>query len=269
MGAPKISVVMPCYNIINYVEEAVSSILNQTFTDFELIVIDDCSTDGTREYLQNIQDERVKVVLNKKNQGFARTTNIGASKVTTKYLASMDGDDISFPERLEKQFNFMEKNPKVDVVFAYAQRFQDDGSILKPWKADRESVTNEQIRKCLYKRNCLVNPTAFMRTASFANDAKDESITANGSDYEYWLRCSMKGLNFAKIQEELLSYRVRDSSMTAVRLSKDQVKKLEYRIFLKKTAIKNTRKISTLFKNPKLALAILELRMRIMKRKLR
>lgn len=116
-ASPAISVVMPTYDTpISDLRRAVESILNQTFRDFEFIIIDDGSTNGSDEYLKSLQDERVKIIWNPQNLGVSKSLNIGLQHACGKYIARMDADDISLPTRLEKQFAFLETHPNVVLV---------------------------------------------------------------------------------------------------------------------------------------------------------
>ncbi len=111
MKPPLVSVVMPTYNAGKYVEEAISSILGQTFSDFEFIIVDDGSTDRTPEILRTYTDPRIQLLFNEKNEGNYPARNRGCRLARGKYIAVMDGDDVAMPERLEKQVKFMEENP--------------------------------------------------------------------------------------------------------------------------------------------------------------
>ena len=120
----QISVIMPVYNTpVPILKEAVDSILNQTFQDFEFIIIDDCSSDGSWEYLSSLRDSRIKLFRNTTNLGIAKTLNIGFRHAKGKYIARMDSDDVSMPDRLRRQFNFMERHPDVMVCGANTQNF--------------------------------------------------------------------------------------------------------------------------------------------------
>ena len=113
---PKLSVIMPAYNAEKYIGEAIESILNQTFTDFEFIIIDDGSSDHTADIIKGFHDERIRFIQNEKNSGVANTLNKGLELSQGEYIARMDADDISLPARFEKQVAFMEANPDVAVV---------------------------------------------------------------------------------------------------------------------------------------------------------
>ena len=111
-----VSVLMPVYNTqAGFLAEAVESILNQTFGEFEFLIVDDCSTlKETTEYLNSLDDPRVKIIRNHENLGITKSLNIGIREAAGKYIARMDSDDISLPQRLEKQYAFMETHPDPD-----------------------------------------------------------------------------------------------------------------------------------------------------------
>ena len=112
---PKISVVMPAYNAENYIREAIDSILAQTFRDFEFLIIDDGSTDHTVEIIRSYSDSRIRLYQNERNMGVAATLNRGLDLARGEYIARMDADDISLPERFAKQAAYMDAHPDVAV----------------------------------------------------------------------------------------------------------------------------------------------------------
>ena len=117
MNNPLVSVIIPCYNAEKYVEEAVRSIMTQTYKNIEILVTEDCSTDNTLKILKNLEkeDSRIKVIQNKKNLKIVKSLNNMINIAQGKYIARMDADDISLPERIEKQVRFMEENPEPSV----------------------------------------------------------------------------------------------------------------------------------------------------------
>lgn len=129
MQDPKVTVLMPAYNAEKYIETAIESILNQTYKDFEFIIVNDCSTDSTLDIIERYakQDKRIKIISNKENQKIAQTLNNGLKEAKGKYIARLDADDWSYPERLEKQVNFMEENP--DVVLSSGNMEICDGEL--------------------------------------------------------------------------------------------------------------------------------------------
>src|SRR4051812_30773328 len=116
MKNPKISVVMPVLNGEKYLREATESILNQTFKDFEFIIINDGSTDRTEEIIQSFADPRIVYIKNEKNVGLSRVFNQGIRAAQGTYIARMDADDISLLHRFEKELEYLENNPKIDIV---------------------------------------------------------------------------------------------------------------------------------------------------------
>lgn len=114
--SPFVSVVMPLYNAEQFVESAVKSILTQTYSNLELIMVDDFSTDSTARIVEQISDDRVKLYYNDQNHGISYTTNLAISKCQGKYIALMDDDDISEPNRLDLQVSFLENNPSIDIL---------------------------------------------------------------------------------------------------------------------------------------------------------
>ena len=111
----KVTVLMPTYNVAPWIGEAIDSVLRQTYQDFELLVIDDCSTDDTVKVACKIEDPRIRIVQNERNLGLSDNLNRGLSLITTEYVARMDGDDIALPHWLEREMTFLETHPEVGV----------------------------------------------------------------------------------------------------------------------------------------------------------
>jgi glycosyltransferase involved in cell wall biosynthesis len=139
----KISILLPTFNAGNNLFLAVKSILNQSFKNWTLLILDDGSTDNSLEKINNLSDERIKIFKNKINKGISYRLNQGIKLSSTKYIARMDSDDISFPDRLEKQFNFLEKNKDIDLVASKASFFFDNNyqiSGFLPYKKYHHSI---------------------------------------------------------------------------------------------------------------------------------
>ena len=120
-----VSILMPVYNAEPYLSEAIQSMLNQTYTDFELIILDDCSTDRSADVVQTFSDTRIVYHRNDVNYGLANNLNTGIKLAKGKYIARMDGDDISLPERIERQMQFLSIHPEVDLVGCWLKLFGD------------------------------------------------------------------------------------------------------------------------------------------------
>src|SRR5688572_19220137 len=155
-----VSVVIPAYNAERYLPEAVESILRQTFQDFEVIAIDDCSTDGTWGVIQSFaaKDPRVRAYRNDRNLGIAGNRNKGVGLARGKYLLWQDADDVSVPGRLEKQFRFMESHPDVGIVGGYIELFRGGAALgVRKYPADDASL-----RRCIFRYSPVAQPAAMV-----------------------------------------------------------------------------------------------------------
>ncbi len=130
MIAPRVSIGMPVYNCEKTIAVSIQSILNQSLTDWELIVIDDGSTDKTLAVAERFRDSRIRLVDGHRNYGLSRRLNQAVQLSTGRYFARMDGDDIAYPERLSKQVAFLDKHPEVDLLATAVSVFKDDGALL-------------------------------------------------------------------------------------------------------------------------------------------
>lgn len=153
---PLISVLMPVYNCSKYIHSSTTSILNQTFSDIELIIIDDCSTDNTVDIIKTFNDKRIVLIVKQKNSGITNSLNYALDIAKGKYIARMDGDDISNIDRLEKQYEFMEGHPDVvlcgggyEVIkFNYEDKQQGDIFVQKTSASTLDVLTRALIRIC-------------------------------------------------------------------------------------------------------------------------
>ncbi len=158
-----ISVVMSSYNTeLSMLKEAVESILNQTFRDFEFLIIDDGSTDGSDQYLKSLSDERVKIIQNPQNIGITKSLNIGFKAAKGKYIARMDADDISLPTRLEKQYEFMEAHPEV-IVCGTRAGILDEKRNVRPLNVNVPDNMEEYRVRMIFLNPGPTHPTAFFR----------------------------------------------------------------------------------------------------------
>ena len=194
-----ISVIMPVYNSEKYVAEAILSIIRQTFFDFEFIIIDDCSTDNTWEIIQSFSDHRIIAMRNEKNIGNYPSRNIGMNRARGKYIAVMDGDDIALPDRLMKQYSYLEKNSD---VLAIGTQFNFIGS-----DDNRElPVSYKKICADLLINSCFLHPSLLIRTEVLKQlNGNDEKYTYS-SDYDLVCRMSMLG-KIENIPDTCMHYR--------------------------------------------------------------
>lgn len=210
MNAPMISVIMPVYNAKEYIAEAIDSILNQTYINFEFIIIDDCSTDNSYQILQSyaVKDNRIKLYRNEKNYKQAYTKNLAIEKAIGKYIAFMDADDISLPERFAKQIEFMEAHPAIDVCGTWIKEFKNN-DIDDVVRISIDHIpSSEQLRILLLFAGCYIaHPTTLIRQKILKVNKYDINQEGNAEDYELWSRLVNLGYNFVNIPEVLLYYR--------------------------------------------------------------
>lgn len=226
MKTPEISVLMPAYNAEKHIEEAVKSILNQTFKDFELIIIDDNSTDNTWQIIQKFKsDKRVKLFRNEKNIKLSKTLNKAITLAKGRYLARMDADDISYPERLELQFNFMEKHPAVGIVGGTMDIISEDCQFIAKRMYHQ---TDNEIRKHIFRYSPYSHPLIMIRAAVLQQSGVYDNIYNPAEDYELYFRIGMYS-KFANLKNTLLKYRIVNNSMTTGDTKRMELKTLEIR----------------------------------------
>ena len=207
---PKVSVVMPAYNAEKYIGESIKSILNQTFIDFEFIIINDGSRDRTKEIILSYSDDRIVYLENEMNSGIVVTLNKGLEYATGEYIARMDADDIAVAERLEKQIEFMEKNKDVGVLGTGICIFGEDVH-----EQARVFTTNpEQLKAELIFNSCIAHPTVMMRSNILKNNGLSYDLEyAGAEDYNLWWKIA-KISQIATIPDLLLKYRIHSSQIT-------------------------------------------------------
>ncbi|MFC1784215.1 glycosyltransferase family 2 protein [Candidatus Neomarinimicrobiota bacterium] len=184
---PIISVILPVFNGEDHLAECIESILHQTYTNFEFIIVDDASTDTTPKILKKYsrQDERIKIITNLINQKQTISANIACKNAGGKYLARMDADDIALPMRLKKQFEFLEKYPDYGLVGSWTDTINENGEILGQWKTASETgVLNWN----LLFGTSFAHSSVTMRTALVKEVGYYQSPEAE--DYDLWSRLS-------------------------------------------------------------------------------
>lgn len=218
MKEPKVTVLMPVYNGERYLREAIDSILNQTFTDFEFLIINDGSTDRSVEIIKSYNDPRIRLVNNKKNLKLIATLNRGLVLAEGEYIARMDCDDISLQKRLEKQAAFMDAHPEVGVCGTWVKTIGKSARYISKYPRD-----DETIRCQMLFRPALAHPSVMIRKSIFAKyDLAYNSDYIHGEDYELWVRASRHML-LANIEEILVLYRLHPEQIGYCHREKQQV----------------------------------------------
>lgn len=217
MNTPVISVILPAYNCEAFIHKAISSVLGQTYTDFELIIINDGSADKTESIIAFFTDTRIVYQKNPENKGLIYTLNRAIDLSRGRYIARMDADDICLPVRLEKQKNFLDQHEKIAAVASTVDFINELGEKTGVWELDRLTVTPEQIKRKMPRENCLAHPTLMIRS-DILKKLKYNTYQKNIEDYDLWLRMLNRGYLIGKINEPLLLYRVHTASVTGVHL---------------------------------------------------
>jgi glycosyltransferase involved in cell wall biosynthesis len=212
MKPPVVSVVIPVYNGEKFVRNAMDSILSQTFSDFELIVINDGSTDSSAEVVASYRDPRIVFLENKTNTGLPRVRNQGLDASRGRYIAWLDCDDISLPERLEKQVKFLDTHPQVGVCGGWVKIVGGGRDVIAQYPAHPE-----YLRACLLFNNCLANSTVMMRAACTRDIGLRFDLSHHLSqDYGLWTRIPREW-KIVNLPEVLTVYRTHSSQVTVHR----------------------------------------------------
>ena len=209
---------MPVYNSVKYINEAIDSILNQTFENFEMILVDDCSNDGTRKIIESYNDNRIKILYNTENRGVAYTRNRALEHSRGEYIAIMDHDDIALPTRLEREVQFLDENPDYGVVGGRVQTIRQDGTVIK--RTNVAYVNPDYIKAIFLFRNVFCNSEVMFRSElARKNNIRYEEKCYGMEDFKFWIKMS-KITKMTNIDELFLKHRIHEKSITNV-VSKD------------------------------------------------
>ena len=203
--SPRVSVIMPSFNRKEYLAETIESVLGQTYKNFEFIIVDDGSTDGSLEIIKKYQeqDPRVRLVINKEDKGIVGALNRAIRESQGEYVARIDSDDVCLPERLEKQVKFMDQNPQIGACGSWVKLIGDiEGKVL-----EAPEKHNEIKNRFFFFGGAIANPTSMIRkTLILENSLWYDPYFFVAEDYDFWVRTADK-LKLANIPEVLLLYR--------------------------------------------------------------
>ena len=206
---PVVSILMPVYGTASYLRVAMDSMLSQTFTDFELIVLNDCSPDNAEEILDSYDDSRIVRYKGEKNVGLSNVLNVGIGMARGKYIARMDSDDISLPQRLQIQVDYLDKRPDVDLVSVGMRLF---GAKEGTWIRE---INPEKVKIEALFHSPVLHASSVWRKDSFEKQGlrfRQETVPAE--DYDLWTRAMLKGLKLVNLPEVLYEYRIHESQAT-------------------------------------------------------
>ncbi len=200
---------MGVYNEEKYIKAAIESILGQTYTNFECLIINDGSKDNTVRLVKQFKDDRIRLIENDENIGLTKTLNKGIRLAKGKYIARMDADDVAFANRLRTQINFLENNSEIGICGSWVNVMGDEEGVIR-WKLAQE---HEEIKAILLFRNALHHPTVVFRKSVFEEVSNQYDPTIlYGQDYELWTRLILK-TKVHVLPQALLKYRLQSPSL--------------------------------------------------------
>ena len=222
---PDISVIMSVYNGESYLEEAIKSVINQTFKNWELVVINDCSSDSTAEILADfaLKDDRIKVHTNETNLKLPSSLNKAISLSNGKYIARMDADDICLPNRLEEQFKFMEENS--DIALSSCRFLTLKNGVYKLGGAGGRCDC-EAIKSMLLVANPILHPGVIAKAEVMKELNYDTTLTCT-EDLELWTRMAINNYKMRILPKFLLIYRLHDKQITSTTLERQHTEVLK------------------------------------------
>lgn len=221
---PLVTVFISCYNRQNFIRESLESVLEQSYKNLEILIIDDCSTDNTLKIIEEYHDSRIIILKNNSNMGIPYTRNKGLQNATGKYLAILDSDDVCMKDRIEKQVNYLEKNQDVAAVGGQVETF----GLNKKSFICRYYNTYEELKSQLIFNVPLCNSSAMVRKSIIENyNIKYNNAYYICQDYDFWYQL-MKVGKITTIPDVLVKYRVSDNNIS--KISQESQEKLRKRV---------------------------------------
>ena len=212
---PRVSVVIASYNHEKYVAETIQSILDQTYQDFEIVITDDGSTDGTPREVKKFTDPRIKLFCLENNQGACVALRNCIDQANGQYIAVLNSDDAFLPRKLEKQVRFLDEHTQIGAVFGYAQIIDENS---RPWSGKKNSYyrifeqqnrpRHQWLNHFFYNGNCLCHPSILIRRECYEKVGYLDKRLAQLPDLDFWIRLCMK-YEIHIIQENLIKFRLR------------------------------------------------------------
>ena len=207
-GTPLVSVLLPVYNVSEFIEECLQSILKQTFAAFEILIIDDCSTDETIDKIATISDERIRIFQKERNCGLVHSLNLGMQLARGTYIARMDGDDFCTTDRFEKQLAVLQKNRFVKACGCWLQMFGYSNKIIKH-KQFHDEIMVEMID------HCAMSLGSVMFDKEWALGCRFDEQKLHFEDYDFWSKAAWSGQLY-NIQEVLYYYRTHQKQVSTL-----------------------------------------------------
>lgn len=213
---PRVTVLLAVHDGAAYVEEAVESVLDQTFEDFELLVVDDGSTDGTPDLVAGFGDERIRLLRNERNLGQAPSLNRGLREARGEYVARLDADDRCRPQRLERQVAVLDAEPGVALVGSWLELVQEEGRRIG-WLRSEIAGYAEFVFHTLISRVLIAHPAAMFRRGLVLELGGYDESTAPAEDKDLWRRIALARGDARIVPEPLVVYRIHDAQLSQVK----------------------------------------------------
>lgn len=207
---PIISVIMPVYNEGRYLKHAIDSILNQSFRDFEFVIIDDGSKENINKIINQYSDQRIIYYKNNRNLGITKSLNIGLQKASGKYIARMDADDVAMPDRLKVQKKYLDDNPDIFLIGAMAEIIDENDNKQKSWEYP---FNYYDIAYSMFFYNPIMHSTIFFRSSLIDNVGKYNENYKFAQDFEFYTRI-IKLCKVENLRDYLLQYRCHKKSIS-------------------------------------------------------
>lgn len=231
-----VTIITPMFNAERYISETIESVINQTYQNWRMIVVDDCSTDNSRDIVKTYEKNDSRIILIKLERNFggpAKPRNVGLQNAKGKYIAFLDADDVWLPTKLEKQVDFLESTPNIDIVHSAAYTIDENSNLIGIF---RNQKTHKIVKyfMCDFKSLCISNyvniNTALMKIDVTIKFREDKYLVAL-EDWSYWIDNLYKGKEFQYSEEKLINYRI-DINSISDRNSDKSYRKAFYLYFL-------------------------------------
>ncbi|MBE6548115.1 MAG: glycosyltransferase family 2 protein [Ruminococcaceae bacterium] len=218
-----VSVIMPCYNSAEYIAASIDSVVSQTYKNWELIIVDDCSTDNSTEIIENYGDDRIVLLRNEKNSGAAITRNNGIDIAKGRWIAFLDSDDLWHPEKLEKQLKFMSEK---QCAFSFTHYYFDRGAEgIREFSPEKDEYTYKDILKHCY----IACPTVIYDVTALGKVYMPTDAIKR-EDFGCWLSILRRGVNAHCLHESLLTVKIHEGSVS---YNKTKMIKYQWNVYRK------------------------------------
>jgi glycosyltransferase involved in cell wall biosynthesis len=208
-----VTVLMPVFNGEKFLRQSIQSILDQSFVDFEFLIINDGSTDNTDFIVTGFKDDRIRYITNKTNQGLVNTLNMGIRLANGQFIARMDADDIAYPDRILKQYLYLKEKPEIDVLGCHIDLVDERGELIRErlYSVQHDHIKLDSLFFCPMPHPGVI----FRKDKLMDNDLFYDVNQHYTEDFELWQR-ALSILTFANVNEKLLQYRVSPNQVSAV-----------------------------------------------------